>query len=64
MYYEINVSLFGRHFFATHARSITTREECKRVVEVFKKAFPKENGYLMNILRYELVGEPIHLKDL
>lgn len=45
MHYEINVSLHGKHFFATHARSITTRAECKKVFDAFKKAFTKEDGF-------------------
>lgn len=45
MYYEINVSLNGRHFFATAPRSITTYTELKKVLPVIIEKFPASEGY-------------------
>lgn len=44
-YYEINVSLNGRHFFATHKRSMDTERKFKEVLEVFRAKFPENEGY-------------------
>ena len=49
MYYEINVSLNGRHFFATAKRSITTDSELKKVYPVIKSKFPEEEGYSISV---------------
>lgn len=35
MYYKINVSLNGKHFFATDERSIKTKAKLYDVLEVF-----------------------------
>ena len=48
MYYEINVSLNGRHLFATAERSITDKSKLKQVLEVFKEKFPESEGYKLN----------------
>lgn len=45
MYYEINVSLNGRHYFATAERSLTTEWEFKEMLKVFKQKFPESEGY-------------------
>lgn len=47
MYYEINVSLNGRHFFATAPRSITTYAELKKVLPVIIEKFPASEGYVI-----------------
>lgn len=44
-YYEINVAKNGRHFFATHKRSLTTEWKMKEALEIFKKKFPESEGY-------------------
>lgn len=48
MYYEINVSLNGRHFFATAPRSITYHELAKEMVKLFIEKFPVEEGYAVS----------------
>lgn len=45
MYYEINVSKNGTHYFATHERSLRTFADCVDVYAALKKAFPAEQGY-------------------
>lgn len=45
MYYEINVSLNGQHFFATAERSITEEAKAKLVLGIFRNVFPETAGY-------------------
>jgi hypothetical protein len=59
MHYEINVSLNGRHLFATHERSCRSIEEVKRVLEEITKRFPKEEGFAITIHRYDNSGQQI-----
>lgn len=53
MYYEINVSLNGRHFFATAPRSIDNLERAQQVYDVFKIKFPESDGYKIDIIQSE-----------
>lgn len=48
-YYEINVSLNGVHFFATHKRSLTDNRKMQEVLDVFKKKFPDSEGYRISV---------------
>lgn len=64
MYYEINVSLNGQHLFATNERSITSTHKLKEVYEILKEKFPKEEGYNLNVTRYETVGKFIDMENL
>lgn len=64
MNYEINVALNGKHFFATHERSIGTEWELKRVLEVFVKKFPKEEGYEIRISHWEKRGKELRIEDI
>lgn len=45
MYYEINVSRDGKHFFATAPRSITSMHDLQSVYPVLSNAFPASDGY-------------------
>ena len=56
MHYEINVSKNGRHFFATHERSITTKQDAKKVLDIFEAKFPEEEGYFIMVLAYDQSG--------
>ncbi len=60
MYYEINVSrnIKGRfvHWFATHARSLTTEKEAKALAAVLRVSLPGE--FKLTVTRYETVGHP------
>ena len=64
MYYEINVSLNGKHFFATAERSITDRRKLKEVYEALVEKFPKEEGYKLTITYWEKVGRDIDTEIL
>lgn len=57
MYYEINVSLNGQHFFATDKRSITNKQALEKVYKVFKEKFSPEDGYDIIVSRIETVGK-------
>lgn len=56
MYYEINVSKNGQHFFATAPRSITTMAHLQEVYPEIAKAFPARKGYNITITRKENTG--------
>jgi hypothetical protein len=45
MWYEINVSKDGRHYFATHERSIHSVERAVEIRERLKKSMPEEEGF-------------------
>lgn len=64
MYYEINVSLNGRHFFATAKRSITTISDLKKVYPVIKAKFPKEEGYKIMVSEHPEVSKYIDTSEL
>ena len=63
MYYEINVSLNGRHFFATDKRSITTKRALKEVYTVFKEKFPHEEGYVILVSCMETKGKYLDMEE-
>jgi hypothetical protein len=45
MHYEINVAFQGKHFFATHERSIRDENTFHKVFDVIDKKFPESEGY-------------------
>ena len=47
--YEINVSLNGRHFFATAERSITSRKHLEKVFLSLSRRFLPEDGYSITV---------------
>ena len=59
MYYEINVSLNGKHLFATAERSITSKSQMEEVYELFQQKFPKSEGYTLDVTLWEKRGTPI-----
>ena len=64
MYYEINVSLNGKHFFATAERSVTGEWRLREVYKVLKEKFPKEEGYEISVTRWDKVGHHINTEEL
>lgn len=60
MYYEINVSLNGKHFFATADRSIRDCGKLKEVYTVFVEKFPVSEGYSISVTEYQTVGKSIN----
>lgn len=59
MYYEVNVSLLGEHFFATSERSITTLSRAMLVFFKLSKSFPSEDGYNVTVKVWRNTGEDI-----
>lgn len=49
MYYEINVSLDGPHYFATAPRSAITRDKAKELFHDFQSLFPAEKGFEVRV---------------
>ena len=62
--YEINVSLNGNHFFATHERSIVSEQKLKEVYKVFNEKFPKEDGYELTVTYWTKSGKEIDMENL
>lgn len=62
--YEINVSLHGQHFFATHERSIVSEQKLKEVYNVFKEKFPKTEGYEISVTYWTKNGKEIDMENL
>lgn len=59
MYYEINVSKDGKHFFATHERSCTSLEHVARVYEELCLRFLPEDGYFITVTRWVNQGQQV-----
>ena len=61
MYYEINVTLNGKHFFATAERSITNPWDLRDALKVFLNKFPESEGYKISVTKWEKVGEELNI---
>jgi hypothetical protein len=64
MYYEINVSLNGRHFFATAKRSITSQSDLKKVYPVIKAKFPEEEGFTIMVSEHPEMSVYLNTDEL
>ena len=60
-HYEINISLNGKHFFATAERSIRDENKLKEVYNVLKEKFPEEDGYKITVTEWITRGKPIEM---
>jgi len=59
-HYEINVSLNGRHYFATNERSLTGVEsEARGMFNDMKKRYPREDGFELSLTHWEGSGTVI-----
>jgi hypothetical protein len=59
MHYEINVSLHGRHFFATAPRSCSMMHEADEVFRALVAVFRAKAGYAITVTYYEGRGEDV-----
>ena len=59
MYYEINISKNGRHYFATAERSIDDNEKAQSVANELATLYTKEKGFEITISRWQKCGERI-----
>lgn len=64
MYYEINVSHHGKHFFATADRSLISEDHVKRVLPIILEKFPENEGYEVNITLNTVSGRGLTEKEL
>lgn len=55
-HFEINVSLNGRHFFATAPRSCVNPSETKAVRDVLRKKFPESEGFAVEVTYWKCEG--------
>lgn len=53
MNYEINVVRNGKHYFATHPRSLTDPNTIREVADDFRKRFPASEGFRVIVYRVE-----------
>lgn len=56
MWYEINVSKDGQHYFATHERSITTIDKAMEIRDRLKQSMSEEEGFKYTITQLQKVG--------
>jgi hypothetical protein len=55
-HYEINVSLDGKHLFATTERSARDEDKARHLFDLFRKKFPASDGYDVRVTRWEGLG--------
>ncbi len=57
-HYTINVSLNGRHFFATapHSLPITDTDKAHALLATMREKFPAAEGYAIDMVRWECQG--------
>lgn len=64
MGYEINVALNGKHFFATHERSITNIWKLQEVLPIFMEKFPESEGFEITVTEWNKIGKPMCVKEI
>lgn len=62
MHYEINVSLNGKHFFATAERSLRTQLAAEVVYEELCNRFPAEEGFAVVCTERRSVGATLRAR--
>lgn len=63
MYYEINVSKEGTHFFATAKRSLETRFKAREMFMLFKEKFPESEGYELWVTCWTTRGQDVSFDE-
>jgi len=64
MYFEINISLHGHHFFATSERSITDGIKLLRVYNQLAAKFTKAEGFEINVRQVHNVKTAINIDEM
>lgn len=64
MYYEINVALNGRHFFATAPRSITYIKDLQVKLKVIMEKFPESEGYTVSVSEHPEVSKGRDIQEI
>lgn len=63
MYYEINVSKNGKHYFATAERSLRDEDEARAAYFDFCERFPSSDGFSITVTRWESYGKVIRFDE-
>lgn len=63
-HFEINVALNGRHYFATHERSITSAEKCVEIATELEKRFPVSDGFHISISGQVAYGHQLDINGV
>jgi hypothetical protein len=58
-HYEINVSLNGKHLFATAERSARDKQDAERLFRLFAEKFPERDGYSIRVTHWQAQGERV-----
>lgn len=53
MYYTINVTLNGCHYFGTHKRSLLTYTAAISMLKDFRSRFPSSKGFEVTLSRHD-----------
>ena len=64
MGYDINVSLNGKHFFATHERSITNIWKLQEILPIFMERFPESEGYKITVTAWQKTGKHMSIEEI
>lgn len=64
MYYEINITLHGTHFFATAERSITDGVKLLRVYNQLRGKFLRADGFEISARRVEKVSVSVDIDTM
>ena len=60
-FYEINVSLNGRHLFATAERSLMDLESAKTLWYMFLQKFDTKLGFELRLTEYKTTGKNLSI---
>lgn len=63
MYWEINISLNGKHLFATAERSIVNTYHLQKVYDLLKEKFPESEGYKIDVTEWNKVGKKVNMEQ-
>jgi len=58
-YIEINVSLNGKHLFATAPRSLNNEMDARLLYNLFYKKFPANEGYKIHVTSWKGRGHQL-----
>lgn len=64
MYYEINISRNGAHFFATAERSITDGVKLLKIYNALRAKFISADGYELTVTKWEKIGHGVDMDAL
>ena len=64
MGYEINISLDGKHLFATHERSVTNVRKLQEVLPILMEKFPSSEGYKITVTEWRKIGKLINIEEV